>query len=229
MESGDGVWIIVPAHNEAQVIDNVLRQLAKSAYHIIVVDDGSEDETYRRALDFRATVLRHVCNLGQGAALQTGISFALRKMGAKFIVTFDSDGQHLVEDIQRLLEPLHRGTHDVVLGSRFAAGGAAVDIGALKKLVLRLAVAFTHFTTGLSVTDTHNGLRAFTAEAATQIRITQNRMAHASEILSQIAVRKLRYCEVPVTVRYTEYSRRKGQSLLNSINILWDIVKGKIR
>jgi polyprenyl-phospho-N-acetylgalactosaminyl synthase len=229
MNNRDDVCIIVPAYNEEQVIKDVLRRLTEKSYHVILVDDGSDDETYRRALGFRTTVLRHFCNLGQGAALQTGICYARQKTEAKYIVTFDSDGQHTVEDIHRLLEPLKRGAYDVALGSRFMAGGVAADIGILKRLTLRMAVIFTRISTGLEITDTHNGLRAFTAEAAGKIKITQNRMAHASEILSQIAVRKLRYCEVPVTVAYTEYSRSRGQSLLNSINILWDIVKGKIR
>jgi glycosyltransferase involved in cell wall biosynthesis len=229
MKCRDDVCIIVPAFNEERVIDNVLRQLTEEKYHVILVDDGSDDETYGHALSFRVTVLRHCHNLGQGAALQTGICYALKKTAAKHIVTFDSDGQHSVEDIQRLLEPLRRGTYDVVLGSRFVHGGSAVNIGILKRLALRIAVVFTRISTGLEVTDTHNGLRAFTADAAGKIKITQNRMAHASEILSQIASRKLRYCEVPVTVEYTAYSNSRGQSLMNSINILWDIVKGKIR
>jgi polyprenyl-phospho-N-acetylgalactosaminyl synthase len=229
MNNRDDVCIIVPAFNEEQVINDVLRRLVEEDYHVILVDDGSADETYRRALGFRTTVLRHFCNLGQGAALQTGIRYALEKTGAKYIVTFDSDGQHTVEDIHRLLEPLQRGAYDVALGSRFVSGGIAHDIGLLKRLTLQMAVIFTRISTGLEITDTHNGLRAFTAEAAGKIKIAQNRMAHASEILSQIAVRKLRYCEVPVTITYSEYSLSRGQSILNSINILWDIVKGKIR
>jgi glycosyltransferase involved in cell wall biosynthesis len=221
--------VVIPAYNEGAAIGGVLAGFAALPYHVVVVDDGSADDTGRRALQHPVTVLRHVCNLGQGAALQTGITYALRLPGVRFVVTFDSDGQHAVADIERLLEPLRTGAYDVALGSRFLSGEGAVDISAAKRVVLRLAVWFTKVTSGLRLTDTHNGLRALTAEAAARVNITSNRMAHASELLSQIALLRLRYREVPVTVTYTEYSRRKGQSLLNAINILWDIAAARIR
>ena len=146
----------------------------------------------------------------------------------KTIVTFDADGQHDPADIARLLAALEGG-YEVALGSRFIQGGQAVSIPKLKRLTLSLAVTITRRMTGLPLTDTHNGLRAFRREAATRIEIQQNGMAHASEILSQVARYHLRYCEVPVTVRYTEYSLHKGQSILNSFNILWEIIGGKLR
>jgi glycosyltransferase involved in cell wall biosynthesis len=149
--------------------------------------------------------------LGQGAALQTGITYALRA-GAKYLVTFDADGQHQVEDLGRLLGPVVRGEADIALGSRFL--GAAIDMPATKRLVLRAAVAFTRVAGGIELTDTHNGLRALTAHAARKLPITQNRMAHASELLHNIVECELRYVEVPVTIRYTEWSRAKGQSHL---------------
>jgi len=88
---------------------------------------------------------------------------------------------------------------------------------------LKLATVFTRLTTGLKISDTHNGLRAFKAEALRKFNITQNAMAHASEILSEIARNKLTYREVPVTIRYTEYSKSKGQSVSNAINILFEL------
>ena len=223
------VCVVIPAYNEGRAIGEVLAGFARLPYHVVVVDDGSADDTARRSRQYPVIVLRHVCNLGQGAALQTGISYALRMPGVRYVVTFDSDGQHSVGDIERLLEPLRAGTHDAALGSRFLQAGDAVDISAAKRVVLRLAVWFTKVTSGMRLTDTHNGLRAFTAEAAARLNITSNRMAHASELLSQIADLGLRYREVPVTVTYTDYSRRKGQSLLNAINILWDIAAARIR
>jgi glycosyltransferase involved in cell wall biosynthesis len=207
----------------------VLTRLLPYSYHVVVVDDGSSDDTSRLSLEYPVTLLRHAINLGQGAALQTGITYALQFPDAKYIVTFDADGQHNVEDIPRLLEFLLTGEYDIVLGSRFLKGGKAVDIRAGKYFILRLAFIFTRLTTRLRITDTHNGIRAITAQTAARIRITQNNMAHASEILSQVASLKLRYCEVPVTVTYTSYSRAKGQSLAESINILWDIVRGSLR
>ncbi|MFN2420593.1 MAG: glycosyltransferase family 2 protein [Gemmatimonadota bacterium] len=172
----------------------------------MVVDDGSVDDTWERAARIPVALLRHACNLGQGAALQTGIRYARMQSDVRFVVTFDSDGQHSAADIRRLLAPLESGKYDVVFGSRFAAGGPSTGMPASRRHVLRLAVALTRLTTGLTVTDTHNGLRAFTAEAAGKIVIRQNGMAHASEILGQIAslgcagARWLSPCDTPSTL-----------------------------
>jgi polyprenyl-phospho-N-acetylgalactosaminyl synthase len=224
-----GVCVVVAAYDEGSIISDTLASVAAMRFRIVVVDDGSTDDTAQRARRAGATVLRHSCNLGQGAALQTGISYALQQPDTAYVVTFDADGQHDAADIPRLLAPLVSGECDVALGSRFAPGGVAVDMPAEKKLLLRLAIALARATTGLALTDAHNGLRAFTAAAARQLSISQNRMAHASEILSQIAARKLRYREVPTTVRYTAYSRSKGQPLSNGLNILWEILMARIR
>jgi len=229
MKTNPDVWVVIPAYNEGGVIGRVLTKLQRFPYRVVVIDDGSTDDTAKTASAFPVVVLRHVCNLGQGAALQTGISYALRFPETRYIVTFDSDDQHNPEDIERVLQPLMAGTHDVVLGSRFIRRGDAQNIKAAKQIFLKLAIAFTRVSTGLDLTDTHNGLRAFTAQAAAKLHITQNRMAHASEILAQIADLGLRWCEVPVTVSYTDYSQAKGQSMMNSINIIWDIARGRLR
>lgn len=226
-ESGPA-WIVIPAYNEEKILPTVLGELSALPYKIVVVDDGSLDGTLEAARAFPVTILRHLSNLGQGAALQTGIQYALETGQAGAVVTFDADGQHNPGDIARLLEPLSRG-YDAVLGSRFMQGGAALEMPYLKRTTLWLAVRVTRWMTGLPLTDTHNGLRAFSREAAERIRIRQNGMAHASEILNQVAALKLKWCEVPVIIRYTSYSRRKGQSILNSVNILWDILMGKVR
>jgi polyprenyl-phospho-N-acetylgalactosaminyl synthase len=228
METSD-VVVIVPAYNEALAIREVLAQLVRLPYRIVVVDDGSSDDTFRVCRQFPVTVLHHACNLGQGAALQTGITYVLLSGNTRFIVTFDSDGQHCTDDIPRLLAPLEAGTHDIVLGSRFLRTEDAPGIGSWKRVLLRVAIAFTRLTTGLKLTDTHNGMRAFTVDAARRIPITQNRMAHASEILSAIAKSGLRWHEVPVTIRYTDYSKRKGQTLLESVNIMWDFTAARLR
>jgi polyprenyl-phospho-N-acetylgalactosaminyl synthase len=229
MREASDIWVIVPAFNEEAVIAQVLTKLAQCPYSIVVVDDGSSDKTVQHISQMPVHVVRHGCNLGQGAALQTGIDYALRWKTTKFIVTFDADGQHDVADIPRLLVPLQQGSYDVVLGSRFLREGDGVNLHPGKRLLLRCAVRFTKLTTGLQLTDTHNGLRAFTADAAARIRITHNRMAHASEILGQIANLGLRYCEIPVTITYTSYSLQKGQKLFESLNILWDMLMVKIR
>jgi glycosyltransferase involved in cell wall biosynthesis len=215
------IWVVIPSYNDEGAIDAVLASLRPRGYSVVVVDDGSRKPLadYLRARWVH--LCRHLANLGQGAALQTGIDYALLH-GAEFVVTFDADGQHRAEDIPRLIEPLASGQYDVALGSRFMRGGRVENIPAAKLLVLRLAVRFTRLVVGLPLTDTHNGLRALTARAAAGIRITQNRMSHATQILQAIAAQRLRYLEVPVTIRYTDYSIRKGQSISNSFNILWE-------
>ncbi len=222
-------WVIIPAYNEEKKIGEVLKDLACFPFRIVVVDDGSSDGTRLEALRFPVTVLRHITNLGQGAALQTGIRYALRFPETSFIVTFDADGQHCAGDIQPMIDACRAGSYDIVLGSRFLEAGRAQNLDRRRRMVLALAVIFTRLATGLRLTDTHNGLRVLTARAAARLDLKQNGMAHASELLSQVAANKMRYVELPVTVRYTEYSRQKGQSLFNSINILWELFEGFLR
>ena len=220
------VWIVIPAYNEAPILENVLRELLQydSSYHIVVVDDGSSDGTATIAGKFPVHVLRHPINLGQGAALATGFEYALREK-AQFVVTFDADGQMQPQDIGSLVDKLQNEAIDVALGSRFLTS-LPEGMPTVKRLVLKLATVLTRLTTGLKITDTHNGIRAFRAEALRKITITQNGMAHSSEILSEIARNKLTYREVPVTIRYTQYSKAKGQSIFNSINILYELFMG---
>jgi len=216
------IYILIPAYNESKVIGEVLEALIPYEYSVVVVDDGSKDDTFEVARKFPIHLLSHKCNLGQGAALQTGIEYALQQSNMQLIVTFDADGQHRPDEIAKVVEPIVKGQADVVLGSRFLNSDGAHEIPPSKSLILKLATLFTRVSTKLKITDTHNGFRAFSREAAKRIKITQNGMSHASEILSQIQKNHLAYCEVPVTIIYSEYSKQKGQSLWNAINILWD-------
>jgi polyprenyl-phospho-N-acetylgalactosaminyl synthase len=213
-------WIVIPAYRESHVLRAIIEQLHGICPRIIVVDDGSNDETGLEARAGGATVLTHIVNLGQGATLQTGIEFALLQ-GADYIFTFDADGQHAPESLIVLAQTMRSTGADIVLGSRRL--GRAEAMPGLRRLVLRLAVVFTRLHSGLGVSDTHNGLRLLTRAAASCLRITQPRMAHASEILAQIGSLKLRFAEAPVTVRYTEYSIRKGQRISGMFRILLDI------
>ncbi|MBA4376186.1 MAG: glycosyltransferase family 2 protein [Anaerolinea sp.] len=221
------VWIVIPAYNEEESIGIVLDQFIDKDYSILVIDDCSKDKTSEVTLKYPVTLLKHMINLGQGAALQTGFDYIVQHTNAKYVVTFDSDGQHDVEDIPKILAPLTSGQYDAALGSRFLKPGNVDGIPWIKLFTLKAGVLFTRISTGLKVTDTHNGFRAFTIETLRKIHINQNRMAHASEILTQIAQNKLGYCEVPVIIRYTEYSKKKGQSIFNSLNILWDLLFGR--
>lgn len=224
--TASSVWVVVPAYNEEVPIRQVVSGLRRSYPNVIVIDDCSTDSTAVRAQAAGATVARHPINLGQGASLQTGIELALRK-GADYIVTFDADLQHSPNDIAPLLTALRTSKADFALGSRFL--GNAVSIGLSRKLLLKAAVLFTRLTTGLELTDAHNGLRAMTRQGAGALRIRQNRMAHASEILQHIARAGLPYVEVPMTVEYTPYSVAKGQKLSNSVNIVLELLTGAMQ
>jgi polyprenyl-phospho-N-acetylgalactosaminyl synthase len=220
-------WIVIAAFNEGSRLATTLQRLGGSGqdYTIVVVDDGSSDDTASVAGRFPVWVLRHPVNCGQGAALQTGIEFALRNQ-AEAIVTFDADGQHLPSDIPQLLAPIDSRQADVVLGSRFR--GSAINMPWRRKLLLKAAVLFTRVTARIRVTDAHNGLRAFSRAAAEQIKIRQPRMAHASEILEQISYHRLRYTEVPVTIRYTKETLQKGQSAWGAFRITSHLMLGRL-
>lgn len=214
------VWIIVPAYNEERAVGEVLRGLLRDFPCVVVVDDGSTDATAQAAEALPVHLLRHPVNLGQGAALKTGLDYALAR-GAEVLVTFDADGQMSPADLPALCEPVLRGEADLVLGSRFLGSS---DVPWLRGRLLRLGAWATSLSTGLKLTDVHNGLRALSRKAAAELELTQNRMAHASQILHQAAERRLRVREVPVQVRYTPYSLGKGQRLAELLNIFWDLI-----
>ena len=210
--------VVVAAYNEAGAIGEVVGGLRAAGWPVIVVDDGSGDTTGDVARGAGATVLRHVLNLGQGAALQTGIDHAVAG-GAEAVVTFDADGQHDPGDIPALLAALDDGA-DVALGSRFLGAMPGVSRG--RAAFLRAAVLVSNALSGLRLTDAHCGLRAFRARALPSLRITQDRMAHASQLLARIKAARLTVREVPVTVAYTAYSKAKGQGGLQAVRVLFD-------
>ena len=213
-------WVVVAAYNEAAVIAGVIAGVRRAGYPVVVVDDGSADRTAEVASLAGAMVVRHPLNLGQGAALQTGIDYALDQ-GADALVTFDADGQHSPAEISALLDAIREPGIDYALGSRFLRPGTRLPLS--RRLLLTAATWFTRATTGLAVTDTHNGLRAMTARGARAIRLRQNRMAHASEILEQIGRSGLRFVEVPVHIEYSAYSLAKGQRVTDAFAILIDL------
>ena len=215
------VFVVIAAYNEADVIRPVVDSVFAACSKVVVVDDASVDGTADALRDSSACVLHHCVNRGQGAALQTGIEFALSQ-GADVVVTFDADGQHDPREIPKIVAPILAGECDVTLGSRFL--GRAVGIPLFRKMVLKAGILFTRFFSRIRVTDIHNGFRALSARAASRIHLHMDRMAHASEILDQIRLSGLSYREVPVTVRYTTYSIGKGQSSWNAFKIAFELV-----
>lgn len=201
--------------------------LLEKGYTVVVIDDCSTDNTFDELKNSGVHYLKHEVNLGQGAALQTGIEYALEN-GAEYAVTFDADGQHDYTEIPALLQPVIEGKADITMGSRFLRKEDIEQVPPMRKLVLKGAIIVNGLLTGLWLTDAHNGFRAMNRKAMQCIYLRENRMAHASEILSQVKLHKLRFQEVPVKITYTDYSKVKGQSSMNSVNILIDLLLKKI-
>lgn len=200
------IYIIIPVFNEDSVIRGVLRDVKKYGYdRIIVIDDGSLDDTYKNASNVKGvTVLRHSLNRGKGAALKTGIE-AAKILGADIVVTFDGDGQHDPEDIAHLVTKINKG-FDVVLGSRFLS---RQKIPIVKRAANFMANCLTYLTYGIWVTDSQSGLRSYTRKAFEVIDTQSNRYEVESEILREIKRHHLKYVEIPMHVRYTKYSQEK--------------------
>ena len=221
------VYITIPLYNDAKMILKVIKSLKDKGYNnIVVVDDGSKDNGYdvvKKNTD--VIVTKHIINRGQGAALQTAMEIAIEK-GAKYIVHFDSDGQHDVKDIDHMLKTLIESKYDIVLGSRFLQEN---KIPLKKRILLKGGIIFTYILSQIWLTDVHNGLRVMTAETAKKLNLQHDRMEHASEILDKIKVLNLKYTEVPVTIHYTKYSMSKGQSISNSINIAFKLISSKLK
>jgi len=222
MQNNSTVYFVIPAFNEAKVIREVVTPLLEFGFSVIVVDDGSTDHTYEVLSDLNIYYLKHEINLGQGAALQTGMDFAKRK-NTEVVIHFDADGQHQIEDILPLIEPVRTGLYDVALGSRFLQKKKTNNIPLLRRIILKGARLINWLFTGMRLSDAHNGLRALNNNALNKIYLEEGRQAHASEIILQIRKNKLRCTEVPISVLYTDYSKSKGQSSWNAINIVLDL------
>lgn len=215
------VWIVIPAFNEAAVIGEVIADVRSVFDHVVCVDDGSADGTGEIARQAGAHLVRHPINLGQGAAIQTGVEYARKQPGAQVFATFDADGQHRVKDVAAMIDRLGAGDVDVVVGTRFAAPqGARPPF--LKRIVLQTAARLSRRGRRLGLTDTNNGLRVFNKKVADGLDITMSGMSHANEFIMLVDENRWRVVEEPVEVLYTDYSLSKGQPLLNGVNIIFD-------
>jgi glycosyltransferase involved in cell wall biosynthesis len=218
--------VVIAAYNEATTIAGVVAGVRKQFGRVVVVDDGSTDETAALAVAAGAEVLRHPVNLGQGAALQTGIHHAVRASDTSYVITFDADGQHDPADAAAMVEVARAGDLQVVLGSRFLGD---TDATRGRRLLLAAATRFTRLTSGLAVTDAHNGLRVLRADVARELDLRLHGMSHASEVLHVIGSRGWTWVEHPVTIVYTDYSRAKGQRSYNAFNIVFDLAVDRVR
>jgi len=211
------IFVIVPCYNESCIISTTITALLQQGYKVIVVDDGSNNNCREHFSTKPVYYLHHVINLGQGAAIQTGIDFALQK-GATYLVTFDADGQHDVKDIRRMIDKLEEEKLEFVFGSRFLEG-AQTNVDKTRRALLQFSRFTNFFISGVLLSDSNNGLRVFTSAAARQIRIKENRRTHSSDIIYQVVMKKIKFGEVPVNVRYSKYSRKKGIQNVEGISI----------
>lgn len=217
------IVILMTAFNEEKLIERVLSGLFKHGYkNIVLVDDGSNDETSKVAGKFNIYLLRHIINRGKGASLQTGTEFIMNK-DFEVIVHFDADGQHNPEDIENLVKPIMEENFDVVFGSRFL--GTTENIPFLRKIILKLGIFISNLLYGVHLTDVHNGLRAFKRDVFKKIILTEDRFAYASELLQKVVENRFKFKEVPVKIVYTKYSVSKGQKNLNALNIFFHMLK----
>ena len=215
------VFAVVPACNEQDTIYQTVLSLLQMKMKVVVVDDGSRLSQLQFLKTLPVYYIKHATNLGQGAALQTGTEFALER-GADIIIHFDADGQHQPTDLPKLLQPLLDNKADLVMGSRFLSPSNKIPF--LRRYLLKTARWVNYCFTGILLSDAHNGLRAFNRNAARQLKFTENRMSHATELLFQIKQFQWRWCEVPVTILYKNATLRPGQSTLNSIRIFFDLL-----
>ena len=220
------VFIVIPVFNEAQVVGKVIDEIHQSGYHnVIVVDDGSKDDTYAIANSYRNVIcLRQRVNRGKGAATKTGIMAAIQ-LGARIIVTMDGDGQHAPEDLSSLVEPIRERNYDVVLGSRMMN---TKGMPFMKVIANRIGNIITWLFYGILVTDSQSGLRAYSQYAAKIIDTKADKYEYDSKVIREINNNRLSFKEVPITVRYTEYSMSKSQKqgFINGLKTLgrmiWD-------
>ena len=215
------ILAIIPAFNEADSIESVVLSVKNHVDEVVVVDDGSQDETANIAQRSGATVLVHDLNRGQGAALETGHHYA-RGRGADYVVDFDADGQFDAHEIAPALEALKDSRADVLFGSRFLNKKGELPF-TKRYLIFPISKLVNAIFGTPNMTDVHNGFRILNKKAINAIYITQDRMAHATEIPALVKREGLRYIEFPVTVRYFEY----GQNVKGGFHILKDLILGK--
>lgn len=220
------VAIVIPAYNEAKSIGQVVVNLVKLNYQVIVVDDGSSDDTFKIATTHGAVVLRHIINRGYGAALRTGTDYAFSK-GAEVVVHFDADGQFDPAEVDKFIKVITAGQAEVVLGSRFL--GQHINMPISRYITLKIGIIFTWLVSGIKLTDTHNGFRAFTKSAWQSLHLILDQMAFSSEVIDEISRLKIKYQEVPVTVRYTDYSwQNSKQGNWAAFKVVKDFFMGKL-
>ena len=216
-------YIVIPAYNEGSRLPGVLKRIAHLGYeHIIVVDDGSSDDTYDLAKSHNVHLVRHPINMGVGAATQTGINLALQK-GAKYIVTLDGDHQHLPEDIEHLLTAIKETNSDMVIGSRFMK--PENKIPASRVFYNKIANLVTFFITGIMVSDSQSGMKVLSRKFASTTELNCNGFEFCVEMIRNAARAQRKITEIPISVKYSRDTMQKGQSFFNGVKMIGRLIR----
>ena len=215
--------MVVPAFNEQKVIKDIINNLLKKFPNVIVVNDGSNDRTLEIINELDIKVLSHEINLGVGAAVQTGFDYVSKIPNAKAVITFDADGQHLVDDAVAMAKEILICDEGIIFGTRFPKHSK--NIPKVKRFVLKLIAKITDLVTGVTLTDAHNGLKAYKISTIKKLELQFSSYSYESELITQVARKKIDYKEMPTDIKYTSYSIKKGQKLLNGLLIIEDLLK----
>ena len=223
----DNIYILIPVYNEENQIRKVILELKEIFQNIIVVNDGSTDKT-ENIIDSYKNVIKisYKKNKGKGYALRKGLSYAKRNNFDQLIL-MDADGQHNPSEIKKFIKKLDEG-YDFVSGSRFIKNNSNIPVG--RKIILFGGKLIEKVLIGINLTDAHNGYRAMGKNAIKKIKINENRMAYASELMFEVIHNDLKYTEVPVKIKYTKETLSKGTgSLLTGFKILFRLIGLKIK
>jgi len=211
--------VLIPSYNEGNNVMEVINELKKYFKNLLVINDGSNDNTKLLLNKNKVSIINHYVNLGQGAALETGLEVFIKDPKLKYVITFDADGQHRPSDAYKMLKLAKKKKFNAVIGTRFQSKIALKEIPFLKRITLILAKIYERFFYGIKLSDAHNGLRVLEKELVINhiLPIKNSGMNHGTEISSKICHSSLKYIEYPVIVKYMN---KKSQSPLNAINIL---------
>lgn len=217
------IYILVPAFNEGKVIRQILSDLLTEFSNVIVVNDGSSDNTIEEIEDLEIILLNHEINLGVGAAVQTGFDYVEKISSSHAVITFDADGQHCIDDAVSIAKAIKTCDEEIIFGSRFIEHEKNIPF--IKRIILKVIAFFTQKVTGIKLTDAHNGLKAYKVSAIKKLKLQFSGYSYESELIAEVAKKNINYKELSTNVKYTEYSVKKGQKLSNGLLIIEDLLK----
>jgi polyprenyl-phospho-N-acetylgalactosaminyl synthase len=212
----ESILFLLRAYNEESRITGVIDSIMTAGFRkILVINDGSRDATESLVrTHHNCIVISHSHNRGAGAALETGFEFLRRNaltLWIEYVVTFDADGQHDIADIGEFIRAFEKDPDlDIVFGSRFIRK-TQTNVPFIRRCILWWGKIFTWIISGIKLTDSHNGYRMHHMKAVSVVSLTMDGMEYASELIEQVRIHWLTFAEVPVNIRYDDYTLAKGQ------------------